>query len=518
MGFSKQRRCAFWLGLVLILALVGPNSGRSEPPGAEPEPPSDPSDPSDPWDPWDLGFEALEQGEWTAAIEFFSGLSLEQPDNAALHYYLGVAWVSSGDDLSGVEAFADAADLDPTLRWVQADLGMSLYRLGELDLAEEHLLEALLQGPDEADVLLYLGLIDLTHGYAERGNRMIEESVALHPAIAAPAFFQAAGVSLDRNDLTAATIYLERGALAKGPEEWRAASAELLASLSEAKMGSRRIRLMAAVGFENDDNLTVSEQDLSTGVGDISGTFEVDIEVVVVENENLVVAVGYDFFQSVYQDLEAFNLQINEPHLQISGFMDFLQPVITYAYRSESYRDLDYLDSNILDLDLALCHWEHTCVLLGTGYERRDFAATPFAPQRVANRYSLFVGQQTFFLDGKLAFSLSWEPQWQNSEQAFLSYDAQIANIGLTAMLDPFYKGLLLGASYEFESRDYSKADYARELKREDDRHIVWTGIRFPLIGPTQISFDYMLILSRSSITALNYNENIVSLKLWAWH
>ncbi|MDE0885552.1 MAG: tetratricopeptide repeat protein [Myxococcota bacterium] len=509
MAFSKQRRCAFWLGLALVLALLGPRLGRSEPLGPEPNPPLDP---------WELGFEALDRGEWTAAIEFFSELSREEPGNAALHYYLGVAWVSSGDDLSGVEAFADAADLDPTLRWVQADMGMSLYRLGELDLAEEHLLEALLQGPDEADVLLSLGLIDITHGFSERGNRLIEESVALDPTIAALAFFEAAGVALDRDDFTAATAYLERGALAKGPEEWRAASAELLASLSETKVASRRIRLRAAIGFENDDNLTVSEQDISTGVGDISGTFEADIEVVVVRNEALVVSVGYDFFQSVHQDLEAFNLQINEPHVQISGFMDFLQPVITYAYRSESYRDLDYLDSNIIDLDLALCHWKYTCALFGAGYERRDFAPTPFAPQRVANRYSLFVGQQTRFWDGKLDFSLSWEPQWQNSDQAFLSYDAQIANIGLTAMLDPFYKGLLLGASYGFESRDYAKTGDGSEFQRKDDRHIVWTGIRIPLIGPTQISFDYLLILSRSSITALNYNENIVSLKLWAWH
>jgi len=509
MGFSKQRHCSFWLGLALALGLFGPAAGGSET--------ADPTA-EDSLARWELAFQALNNGEWAMAIQLFSELSFERPDDAETHYYLGVAWASFGDDFAAVEAFADATDINPSFRWLQADLGMSLYRLEEFDLAEEHLLEALLQGPDDADVLLHLGLIDIRNGHSERAKRMIEESAALDPGIAALAFYQAAGLALDQNELPGAIAYLKRGALAKEPENWRMASAELLAFISESEADSRRIRLVAAIGFENDDNLTVSDQDFSTGIGDVAGTFEADVEISVVQNENLNLSVGYDFFQSIHQNLEAFDLQINEPHIQISGFMDFLQPVITYAYRSESYRNLDYLDSNIVDLDLSLCHWKRTCALLGAGYERRDFASTSITPHRIANRYSLFVGQQTFLWDGKLGVSMSWEPQWQNSSGVALNYDAQIANIGLTAFLDSFRKGMLVGTSYEFESRDYEKSSNAREFRRKDDRHIVWAGIRIPIIGPTQISFDYMLILSRSNIEALEYDENIVSLKLWAWH
>ena len=156
----------------------------------------------------DQAFEALDNGDWSAATMLFSELSAEFPGEPELHYYQGVAAASSGDDLQAVNAFALAAALDPHLAWVQADLGISLFRLGEFELAEDHLLEALLQGPDDADVLLHLGLIDLENGNNERGQRLLEESAALDPGVAALAFYQAANYELDQNRVNNAMLLL----------------------------------------------------------------------------------------------------------------------------------------------------------------------------------------------------------------------------------------------------------------------------------------------------------------------
>ena len=500
-----QRWWSSWIALVLGFSLLSAGTGGSE---------SLEQAPSSPSDSLDLGLDALDAGDWPAAIGLFSQLSAEFPGEAEIFYLLGVAWASSGNDLAAVEAFAVAADIDPELDWVQADLGVSLYRLGESELAEDYLLEALLQGPEDADVLLHLGLIDLESGNSARGNRMLEESAELDPGIGALAFYHAANFALDRDDIPQAIDFLERAALARGPEGWRLASAELLAALAAGEADARRIRLSAAVGFENDDNLTVSEQDFSTGIGDIAGTFEADIEVEIIQEDSLDLSVGYDFFQSLHQDLKAFDLQAHEPHIQISGATGALQSTLTYAYRREAYRDVHYLDSNLVELDLNLCGWRSLCGVLGASFERIDFAPTP---GRDSNRYTLIVGQQASLWQGRVAFSLSWEPQWQRARNDEFSYDSQIVNAGLTAFLDPFRKGMLAGVSYEFESRDYEGADPDSKFAREDDRHVIWAGVRVPLIGPTQISLDYLLIMSGSTISALNYDENIVSLKLWAW-
>ena len=462
----------------------------------------------------DQAFEALEAGDWHNAARIFNDLNTQFPGEPELLYYVGVAAASSGDDLSAVSAFAEAAALDPQLDWVQADLGISLYRLGEFSLAEEHLLEALLQGPEDADVLLHLGLIDLENGHYERGERMLEESAALDPGVAALAFYHAANYELDRDDLDAATDFLERAALAAGPDDWKVASAELLAALAEQEKSEPRIQLRAAAGIENDDNLTVSEQDLSTGIGDSAVTLEAGIEALVVQRDRMGISLGYDFFRSLHQNLEEFDLQSNEAYIEFYGLLDSLQPVLAYSYRQESYGGADYLDSHIVDLDLTLCLWRSTCALVGGEFENRRFDPTP---ERDSDRYSLLVGQQTFLWKGLAAFSLAWEPRWQNAASTAFSYQAQIVRGGMTFFLDIWLRGLLVGASYEFESRDYDSLDGSQGSIRHDERHVIWAGAALPLFGPTQASFDYIRIESRSNIQVLNYDENIVSFKLWVW-
>jgi tetratricopeptide (TPR) repeat protein len=462
----------------------------------------------------DAAFEALETGDWRRATQLFEELNGEFPDEPEFLYYIGLAAASEGDDLRAVDAFAEAASLNPELDWVQADLGLSLYRLGEFDLAEEHLLEALLQGPEDADVLLHLGLIDLENGHQERGQRMLEESVALDPDVAALAFYQAANYELDRDNFEGAIALLERAALASGPEGWRIASAELLAVLVQGESSTPRIQLRVAAGIENDDNLTVSQQDLSTGIGDVAGTMEAGIDIEILRDQPFGVSVGYDFFQSLHQDLKEFDLQTNEPHIEIYDFFEPLRPVLAYRYRRDSYGGEDYLASHSVDLDFTLCPWQQTCALMGGEFENFEFDPTP---ERDSNRYSLFIGQQTFFWGGFLGFSLGWEPQWQDARADHFDYQAQIVRVAATAFLDRLQKGLILGASYEFESRDYDHQDPLWGFTRRDDRTVFWVGTAMPLIGPTQASLDYIRIESRSNVQLLNYDENIVSLKLWAW-
>ena len=500
-----QQPRPFWILPLLGLFLLGAQPVASDPLDAAARTPANRLD---------RAFETLEAGDGPTAARLFAELSAEFPGEPEFLYYLGVAAASSGDDRKAVAAFAKAAALDPQLDWVQADLGISLYRLGEFELAEEHLLEALLQGPEDADVSLHLGLIDYENGNYERGQRLLEESAALDPGVAALGFYHAANYELDRDNVAQAMVLLERAATAAGPEDWREASAQLLAALAESEADLSRIHLSAGVGIEYDDNLTVSEQDLSTGIGDTAATLEAGIEVDLIRGDAFGAAAGYDFYQSLHQDLENFDLQSHEPHLEIYGFFKGVRPVLAYTYQHQSYGGKDYLSSHSLDLDSTICVWQYSCALLGAGFERQRFDPTP---GRDAYRYALLLGQQTLFWQGLVAFALSWEPQWQNARSRDFDYSAQIVRAGLTLSLNRVRAGLWLGLSYEFESRDYDQLIPELGTTREDDQHLFWAGLRIPLLGPTQASFDYMRIVSRSNISVLNYDENIVSFKLWVF-
>ena len=86
----------------------------------------------------------------------------------------------------------------------------------------------------------------------------------------------------------------------------------------------------------------------------------------------------------------------------------------------------------------------------------------------------------------------------------------------MTVFLDWLREDLVAGVSYDFEARDYDEIR-SPGFRRKDDRHVIWTGVRIPLLGPTRASLDYVRIASRSNISAFNYDENIVSFRISAW-
>jgi tetratricopeptide (TPR) repeat protein len=484
---------SFWLAIQLFL--VGPAAAQAPPAMTE----------------LDRGLDALSAGEWRQAGDLFAGLCEAFPDEALLFYYRGVAASNLGDEATAVEAFAEAASLNPQLEWVQADLGISLYQLGEFDLAEGRLLEALLQGPDDPQVLLYLGLIDLRNGERERAERMFEESLSLDPETAGFLFYAAAEIEIEQERFERAITFLER-ALAdaeKGP--WTREARELREMLVERDASRSRISLQAGIGVEHDDNLILSETDLSAGVGDVAAVIEAGGAIRLGGGESLEAQLGYLFNQSLYQDLTAFDLQSHRPYLRLRGRWGRLSPMVGYSYRHESYDGSSYLSSHLVETGLEFQWLDSVFLQVEVRIEELDFRP-PIALE--TSRYSLRIGQETLFFSDHLLFSLSWEPEWQRSENRFFEYSSQTLRTGVDLSLPRIRKGTQLGFSYEYESREYDLELALLNAPRSDHSHILFFGLQLPLIRHCEASLDFLRIFSRSNIPELQYDENIVTFKL----
>ena len=63
----------------------------------------------------DPAFDALEMGDWHTAGQLFEELNTAFPGEPEFLYYMGLAAASGGDDLRAVDAFAEAAALNPEL-------------------------------------------------------------------------------------------------------------------------------------------------------------------------------------------------------------------------------------------------------------------------------------------------------------------------------------------------------------------------------------------------------------------
>jgi tetratricopeptide (TPR) repeat protein len=472
-------------------------------------------DSSDDTAPLEEGLDALDRGQWSRAMEIFETLAKAHPDQPAPAYYLGVAAAHGGHDVTAVDAFVKCATLDPSFEWVQANLGLTLFRLDEMQLAEDHLLEALLQGPDDADVLLHLGMIDAQRQEYDRALRLYQQSADLDPDIAGLALLRAADLELERGDLPAAVNFLQRARSALGPASAKKAADSLLGALGAGSAIPPRFLLHGSAGFELDDNVTLTETDLATGLSDEALVLAAGLEYRLVNEETAWIIVGYDFYQSLYRTLTDFDLRIQEPRLTIGGRIGRVLPSFTYAYQDQTLGSESFLSSHLLDFDLDIALMDRWSLFVGGEIERLTYDLTP---GRTGYRGSINLGQQIGFFDDLLSFSLIWEPSWQRTDGAAYIYDGQSVLAEFNLFI-PRSRGIDVGTSYRYIQQDYSDPSSGFGLGyRHDTYHIFRSGLQIPIAKYANIAVDYLYIHSDSTLPSLNYSQNIITFRVGFWY
>jgi tetratricopeptide (TPR) repeat protein len=462
----------------------------------------------------DEGLERLDRGDLATAQRIFEELHQLYPDSAVPLYYQGLAASHRERPLEAANAFAQAAALDPAYPWLQASLGIALYRIGELDAAEAHLLEALVQGPDDADVLLHLGLIDLSRGEYERAIRLFEEAAALDLQLANLPLVHAARAELARGDLDAARLAVARAVEARGSDQTHRDALDLQRSLGVAKR-AKWLSLAAGAGLELDDNLTVIELDGSTGVSDIAGVFDLSVDLLPVDRPAIQLAAGYDFYQSVYREVESLNFQSHSPYALLAGRIGRIRPSLEYRYANDNLGGADFMNSQRIRLNLAyraLWSWR---LDLGGELEWLDFAEDT---ERDARRVSIMIGQRIDFWDGRLAVLTTYRPEWQDARDPQLDYFSNRFRIDLDGSLDIRGLPVSLGVGWEYAGRDYSNITRRIRAERRDRRHLLRAGLRVQLLPHCEGMVDYVRVASRSNLPELDYDENILTFRVGVWY
>jgi tetratricopeptide (TPR) repeat protein len=464
-------------------------------------------------DPAEAGLTALDAGDLDAALAMLERAVAQQPDDAFLHYALGVTAAGLGRDVAAAGALARAATLDPALPGVHAELGLALYRLGERDRAEDHLLEALVQGPEDGDVLLTLGLIDRERGEIDRAIRLFEDAATVDPSLAAAAYYEAAGAALERDDLEGAGAYLERASSATGPEPARREAAELLALLRPEP--PRRISLTAGAGVEYDDNLTVSAADLATGIDDVAAVLDAGIDVYAIRRPDVQLVIGYGLYQSLYRQATELDLQSHSPYLSLSAGDGRLVGTASYRYTNDSLGGDGFLSTHrgTIESELAVLPW----MLVGGDLRLERLTFDEFTA-RDAQRISLGLGIRFEDAAGPVSVSTMWRPVWVDARGPQFDYRGDLLLTRLEFVLRVLGWPLDFRFSHEWEKRDYDNQTRSIGARRADDRHVFTGGLIVPLVGPTEASLDYVHVSSDSNLPELVYDENIVTFRLVAWY
>ena len=99
-----------------------------------------------------------ETGDWPGAEADLKAALAIEPDRPELLNYLGYGWINRGERMTdGLALIKRAAEARPDQGYIVDSLGWAYFRLGQYDVAVEHLERAAELSPTESEILAHLG-------------------------------------------------------------------------------------------------------------------------------------------------------------------------------------------------------------------------------------------------------------------------------------------------------------------------------------------------------------------------
>ena len=128
----------------------------------------------------------LRDGDTTKALGLLKQAVKNNKADGEAWYYLGIAYIQSGDLKKASDAFKTAIEVRPDLAsFAHAGYAYALVLRNRLDSATREAQEALTLDPSNVDAIYTLAIVDLRKGAKEESVRKVDQIIALKPDFAA---------------------------------------------------------------------------------------------------------------------------------------------------------------------------------------------------------------------------------------------------------------------------------------------------------------------------------------------
>jgi len=248
------------------------------------------------------GVAAFGEGDYERARQLFDELLQEEPENPSALHYLGLIAIQDGDPSLAMDYLQRVVALVPSDGAARIDLGAQLLKTERTEEALAQF-EAVAEGsPDYATARLYQGIALYRLGAYEDALDSLEHGLELDDERSAEGSYYIGLSEAHLGDATAAAAAFSTAASA-APLHPLGRSARSLSR--QASRAGRPWSLAATLGFEYDDNVRLSPDDVGftaqPGTAD-SGAAVVRLQgqVEAYGNERFSSRVGYDGYLQVY--------------------------------------------------------------------------------------------------------------------------------------------------------------------------------------------------------------------------
>ena len=416
----------------------------------------------------------------------------------------------NGRHEEAVQVFQKAIQKDPGSEDAYLGLGNSRYELESYEAAADAFRHVLKTNPNNSTALFYLGLSLVQ-------QKKYAESIP---------YFEKAG-TLDSDFRQLSLFYIgealsELGDIKEASDTWKQAikvnpstdiarkTGTLVKNLTQ-KKSKKPWSVSMSTGIEYDDNVTVSLQDLASGVGDTANIFEFSGDYKFLKTKKFEMAAGYDFYQSLYHDLSEFDLQSHV--FSLGGgykFENFDVDLFT-NYNRTTLGGEDFLESYSFAPQIGFFPTEQWYALVGYSYEDSHFFTDP---SRDGQSHSLGMDHFVFFMKGKSYFLFSYRIENKNTRADEFTYVGHYGALGVKVPLPIWDQKGAFKLTYRYFYKDYTEISPTLSRERRDLRHTIQVGLSQPLCDWLQLNLNYEFIDSVSNLRQIDFTENIASLAL----
>jgi hypothetical protein len=281
-------------------------------------------------------------------------------------------------------------------------------------------------------------------------------------------------------------------------------------------------------GVEYDDNVAVNQNidengdkiDASSGSSDVAATVEVDAGYKLIDTDDSRVEVGYNFFQSLYQDLNAFNYTEHSPSLNAWTKVDGIKLGFTYTYMNASLDNDFFLEQHILSPSIAAYLTEQIYVsafyrFVDKNYNRLDNRRDAQTQQPGGDVFYYWDKANRGYVSVGLSYTIE-DTDITPTDYPSYGYDGVSLRGAVQFPFDVFERKARLRLAYAFQNRDY---DELTSLplpggKREDERHTARVKLEVDVMSNLKAIGEYRFIDRNSNLLTADYQENIASAAL----
>ena len=462
------------------------------------------------------GVELYNQGRYDQAETVLMEALQSAPRSADIYYYLGLIATHKGEQARAVAAYKRAAKLNPELDGVQLSMGIAYYKMDLDELAINSFKRAAKQDPGDASAPFFLGLSLEESGKYHEAVQWFQKAATLDPGYEQLAYYNIGMAQAKTGNTSAAKQSLRRAITADPSSDTGRDAQNFLASMEggeEAAAPSKRWFLSANAGIEYDDNVTVSEVDNTTGLEDIAAVFDLSAAYQIYKTGGSEIELGYDFYQSVFDDLSNFDLQSHLLSVIASSEFGSVDGTFSYSYNYLKLGGDSFLKIHSIMPSVGFSFIDNMYHSLSYNYKDKEFTNNT---ARNADDNAAGLDNYYFFRDGHSYGYLNLRLEDENTLDPQFDYTGYYVTAGAKSVLPVFVINPEIHVSYQYYRKDYSHITTSIADQREDERSTVTLSIEKQFSEIFNIKLNYQYIDADSNLSSSDFTENVFTVTLGA--